>query len=226
MKRFLMKKEGEYTENIFPIKFMQGYITLKEQASFEYEDRKSIFIGEAMPVSSELEALAFIDSAKKRYPDARHHVYAYVLRENSIMRFSDDREPQGTAGMPVLDAIRKNGCTDAVVVVTRYFGGTLLGTGGLVRAYTAAAIGAIEAAEIIRYDIYSEISFSVSYSDYGKIGKLLTDIGFRIDDTVFEADVCISGTLLKENLPEFEEKITEITSGRAKVTVLDEKFAY
>ena len=98
---------------------MESYITIRHRSSFEYEDRKSIFIGEAMPVETEQEALAFIESVKKHYPDARHHVYAYVLRENSIMRFTDDREPQGTAGMPVLDIIRKNGLTDTVVVVTR-----------------------------------------------------------------------------------------------------------
>ena len=117
---------------------MEGYITIKKPSSFEYEDRKSVFIGQAMPVSTEKEALAFIESVRKRYPDARHHVYAYVLRENSIMRFTDDREPQGTAGMPVLDIIRKRGCTDTVIVVTRYFGGILLGTGGLVKAYSSA----------------------------------------------------------------------------------------
>ena len=148
---------------------MNSYITVKERSHYEYEDRKSIFIGEAMPVSSEAEALSFIDGVRKRYPDARHHVYAYFLRENSTMRFTDDREPQGTAGMPVLDSIRKRGVTDAVVVVTRYFGGTLLGTGGLVRAYTAAAVGALEAATIIKYDIYAVVSINISYSDYNKI---------------------------------------------------------
>ena len=132
---------------------MEGYTTVKQYGTAEYEDRKSVFIGEALPVSSEAEALEFLASVKKKYPDARHHVYAYVLRDNSIMRFSDDSEPQGTAGMPVLDVIRKRGCTDVIIVVTRYFGGTLLGTGGLVRAYTAAAVGALESAEIIRYDI-------------------------------------------------------------------------
>ena len=137
---------------------MESYTTVEHSSVFEYEDRKSVFIGECIPVSSEDEAQAFISRVKKKYSDARHHVYAYVLRENSIMRFSDDREPQGTAGMPVLDAIRKNGCTDTAIVVIRYFGGTLLGTGGLVRAYSSAAIGALNAAEIITYDIYSVFS--------------------------------------------------------------------
>ena len=137
---------------------MEDYTTLKEYGTYTYEEKKSVFIGECMPVKTEEEALSFINNIKKKYSDARHHVYAYVLRENSVMRFTDDHEPQGTAGMPVLDIIRKNCCTDVVIVVTRYFGGTLLGTGGLVRAYTAAALGALEAAEIIRYDILSESS--------------------------------------------------------------------
>ena len=154
---------------------MDRYTTVHKEGRFEYEDRKSVFIGTAVPVSTEEEALNFITFIKKKYPDARHHVYAYVLRENSIMRFSDDREPQGTAGMPVLDAIRKRGCTDVAIVVIRYFGGTLLGTGGLVRAYSAAAVGALEAAEIITYDIYTLTDIVVSYSDYPKISPVLSD---------------------------------------------------
>lgn len=205
---------------------MQSYITVKNPSVFEYEDRKSVFIGMAMPVSTEADAISFIDSVKKRYPDARHHVYAYVLRENSTMRFTDDREPQGTAGMPVLDVIRKNGCTDVVIVVTRYFGGTLLGTGGLVRAYTAAAIGALENAEIIRYDIYSSAEFEISYSDYGRISTVLSEVGFRIADTVFEENVKISGSILSSNFESLSEKMTEITSGRVKIKLLGEKFEY
>ena len=179
---------------------MESYITVKQRSYFEYEDRKSVFIGEAMPVSTEAEAIAFIDSVKKHYPDARHHVYAYVLRENSTMRFTDDHEPQGTAGMPVLDIIRKRGCTDVVIVVTRYFGGTLLGTGGLVRAYTTAAVGALEGAEIIRYDIYSSLEISVSYSDYGKVTTCLTDAGFRTESTDYDTSVKIGGRVIKSEL--------------------------
>lgn len=205
---------------------MQSYITVKNRSYFEYEDRKSVFIGMAMPVSTEADALAFIESVKKRYPDARHHVYAYILRENSTMRFTDDREPQGTAGMPVLDVIRKNGCTDVAIVVTRYFGGTLLGTGGLVKAYTSAAVGALENAEIIRYDIYSSVEFEIGYSDYGKISTILADLGFRISDTLFEENVKITGSILKSNLDALREKMTEITSGRVEIRVLTEKFEY
>ena len=205
---------------------MEGYITIKKPSSFEYEDRKSVFIGQAMPVSTEKEALAFIESVRKRYPDARHHVYAYVLRENSIMRFTDDREPQGTAGMPVLDIIRKRGCTDTVIVVTRYFGGTLLGTGGLVHAYTSAALGALEAAEIIRYDVYAKVSIKVNYSDYGKISASLSELGFRTEDTIYDADVSIIGSIIKGRVDELEDNLTEITSGRADFKVLGEEFSY
>ena len=205
---------------------MQGYITVKQASMFEYEDRKSVFIGMAMPVSSEEEALTFIDSVKKRYPDARHHVYAYVLRQNSTMRFTDDREPQGTAGMPVLDVIRKNGCTDVVIVVTRYFGGTLLGTGGLVRAYTSAAIGALESAEIVKYDVYSSAEFEISYSDYGKITNVLAEVGFRISDTIFEENVRIVGSILKSDVDVLSEKLTEITSGKSELKIIGENFSY
>lgn len=205
---------------------MQGYTTIKQYARSEYEEKKSVFIGEALPVQTEAEALAFIESAKKRFSDARHHVYAYVLRDNSIMRFSDDHEPQGTAGMPVLDVIRKNGCTDTVIVVTRYFGGTLLGTGGLVRAYTAAALGALNDAEIIRYDIYTELSISVSYSDYGKISTALADCGFRTDDTDYAADVTLIGRLPKSSLEKLTKELVEITSNRAKIEILGEKFDF
>ena len=203
---------------------MNSYITIKERARFEYEDRKSIFIGEAMPVSTEADAIAFIESVKKTYPDARHHVYAYVLRENSTMRFSDDREPQGTAGMPVLDSIRKNGCTDAVVVVTRYFGGTLLGTGGLVRAYTAAAAGALTAAQIVEYDMYTQLEITVGYSEYNKITSLITDERFRITDTEFLESVRITGKLKSSMVEDFTSQITDITSGRIDVSVIDEAF--
>ena len=205
---------------------MESYITIRHRSSFEYEDRKSIFIGEAMPVETEQEALAFIESVKKHYPDARHHVYAYVLRENSIMRFTDDREPQGTAGMPVLDIIRKNGLTDTVVVVTRYFGGTLLGTGGLVRAYSAAAIGAIEAAEIITYDIYVTLNIETTYSDYQKFSPIFSEVGYRSEDIRYTDKVILTGSVRKVNLESLKDKIVQTTSGRAKIEIIDEKFDF
>ena len=204
----------------------ESYITVKGPSYFEYEDRKSVFIGMAMPVSCEADAIAFIESVKKRYPDARHHVYAYVLRENSTMRFTDDREPQGTAGMPVLDIIRKNGCTDVCIVVTRYFGGTLLGTGGLVRAYTSAALGALEAAEIIRYDIYTGLEIAVSYSDYGKITSILSELGFRTESTEYDVGVRVGGSIVKSELDRLKNALVEATAGRVEIEIIGEEFSY
>lgn len=205
---------------------MEGYTTIQYPSSFEYEDRKSIFIGEALPVSTESEALDFIAQVKKKYSDAKHHVYAYVLRENSIMRFSDDREPQGTAGMPVLDAIRKNGCTDTAIVVTRYFGGTLLGTGGLVRAYSSAATGALREANIITYDIYALLQITATYSDYQRIMPLLSEADFRCEDTRFSDNVTISGKIKKDAKEIFIKKVRETTSGRCNINFLGEKFDF
>ena len=142
------------------------------------------------------------------------------------MRFTDDHEPAGTAGMPVLDIIRKNGCTDTVIVVTRYFGGTLLGTGGLVRAYTSAALGALENAKIIRYDIYSTLKISVSYSDYGKISSAFTDLSFRTEDTVYDTGVTVYGRIIKSNLDDLKALLTELTAGRVEINILSEEFGY
>ena len=205
---------------------MESYITIHHYASFEYEDRKSVFIGEAIPVSTEEETLNFIESIKKKYPDARHHVYAYVLRENSIMRFLDDGEPQGTAGMPVLDVIRKNGLTNTAIVVTRYFGGTLLGTGGLVRAYTAAALGAVQKAEIITYDIYVRLNIETTYSDFQKFAPVFSEMRFRSDDVRYTDKVILNGSIRKQNVDSLIDKLIQITSGRAKVQIIDEKFDF
>ena len=205
---------------------MESYTTILNEATFEYEDRKSIFISTAAPVKTEEEALDFLSYVKKKYPDARHHVYGYVLRENSIMRFSDDREPQGTAGMPTLDAIRKNGCTDTAIVTIRYFGGTLLGTGGLVRAYSAAAIGALNNAKIITYDLYTTVSIKVSYSDYQKITPQISTENFRIKDTKYIDNVVIIGSIASSLSEDFIKKITEITSGRVEIEKISENFEY
>lgn len=205
---------------------MESYITIRHHAEFEYEDRKSIFIAEAMPVETEAEALAFIDSVKKKYPDANHHVYAYVIKENSIARFTDDREPQGTAGLPVLDIIRKRGCTNAAIVVVRYFGGTLLGTGGLVRAYSGAALGALSAAEIITYDIYATYEIEASYSDFQKLGTVFASVGFRQDNIDYAEAVRISGSVQRDSGDSLVDKLIQTTSGRVIVKKTGEKYDF
>ena len=205
---------------------MDSYITIKEYATFTFEDRKSIFIGHAKPVKRESEAIEFIGAVKKKYPDARHWVYAYVLRENSTMRYSDDREPQGTAGMPVLDVIRKNGCSDVVIVVVRYFGGTLLGTGGLVHAYTAAALGALKGGEIVEFNMFTKIKLEVGYSDYQKLGSVFAEFDFLPTDTEYLENVSVIGTVRSEVLENFEKKLCEVSSGRCKTEKLSEFFDF
>lgn len=123
---------------------MNGYKTLRGPASAELTEKRSVFICRVRPVTTEAQALAFLAEVRKQCADARHNVYAYTIRENGIARFSDDGEPHGTAGLPTLDALRKRGIVDAAAVTTRYFGGVLLGTGGLVRAYSQAAAMAVE----------------------------------------------------------------------------------
>lgn len=205
---------------------MDSFITVKKLGEFRFEDRKSVFIGYALPIRNESEAIDFINSVKKKYPDARHWVYAYVLRENSTMRYSDDREPQGTAGMPILDIIRKKSITDVVIVVVRYFGGILLGTGGLVHAYSESAIGALEAAEVIMYNTYTTLSVKLSYSDHGKCSAAFDEFEFITDDIEYAEDVTLNGTVISESEKEFISKITELTSGRCKIELIGREFAY
>ena len=203
-----------------------SYATLKDLCEFHYEDRKSEFIAFARPVSTESEALDFIGAVKKKYPDARHWVYAYVLRENSTARFTDDREPQGTAGMPVLDAIRKNGVTDCVIVVVRYFGGILLGTGGLVHAYSSAALGALRGAKIIHYNLYTFFDIYVSYGDYQKISAALNKFSVKIIDVNYSDNVKIKSSVESDLYDDMITTLSEVTSGRIKIEFLDNKYDF
>ena len=149
------------------------YTTVKKEAHVEFEEKRSLFIGHAIHVESEDEAMEFIKSIKKEYADATHNVWAYHMKGGILARYSDDGEPQGTAGMPVLEAIRKSGVDDVCIVVTRYFGGILLGAGGLVRAYSHSAVIAIEAAEVVVYEPYLEYYLSCGYSEYQKYSNIM-----------------------------------------------------
>lgn len=203
---------------------MTPYTTLKGAGEGRYEEKKSVFLGFARPLANEKEALDFIAEIKGAYPDARHHVYAYLLRENNLTRYSDDREPQGTAGMPTLDLLKKTGCTDAGIVVVRYFGGTLLGTGGLVRAYTASAKAALESAGIVTYQPFCECRVTVGYADYQKILPFFEQFGVLLDDTDFGAEVTVCLAVLQESLARFERELSNLTGGRSVFSVTGERF--
>jgi uncharacterized YigZ family protein len=199
-------------------------ITLEKAASAELTEKKSVFIGYASPVTSEEEAIEFIKTIKKKHADARHNVYAYMLNGGGIARYSDDGEPQGTAGVPVLDIIRKGGFCDAVIVVTRYFGGILLGAGGLVRAYSAAARMAVEAAGIVTYDLFTEFTLTVNYNDHGKLTTLLAEANPLRDGIDYAEGVTLRLALPLDELEDFQTKASEITAGRAVFEVTGERF--
>lgn len=194
---------------------MNHYLTLTRDGTSRYEEKKSVFLGFAKPVSREEDALAWISAIKRQYPDARHHVYAYLLRDGNKSRYTDDGEPSGTAGMPVLEILRKQGLTDCAVVVVRYFGGTLLGTGGLVRAYTAAASDAVRDGQPVTKRLLSSLAISLNYADYQKAGKLLS--GVVVTDVVYSDGVTCHVNLPEEMTDAFIEELNTLTSGRAAV---------
>ncbi len=202
------------------------YTTLEGEGEAEFVEKKSVFIGHAMPVQSEEEAQAYVKKQKNAYMDARHNVWAYMMKGEIVARYSDDGEPQGTAGVPVLDTIRKSGVTDAVVVVTRYFGGILLGAGGLVRAYSHTAKLALEAAHIITYEQYTELELVCSYSDYQRYSAELPRFGAVIDDTQFAEGVTILFSVKDTVVEDVFLRIREMSGGKDAPTVRGKRFDY
>ncbi len=191
-----------------------NYITFGKVGYGRYEEKHSVFLGMAMPVSTEEEAIDAIKAVRSEYPDARHTVYAYRLREGARVRYSDDREPSGTAGVPILDILSKNEYENCLVTVTRYFGGILLGTGGLVRAYTETAQRAILDACPVQKQLLSLFSFSCEYSDYGKFEKLLTDNGATVDGVDFTDKVTLSYAVASASVERIHALLREASAGR------------
>ena len=196
---------------------MELYVTLGKEGESILEVKRSEFLGYANHVTSEAQARAFVDAIRKKHADARHNVYAYVIAENNIVRYSDDGEPQGTAGMPVLDILRKGGITDAVIVVTRYFGGTLLGTGGLVHAYSDTAKAAVEDAGLITLVPYDVFRLTVSYPLYQRLPVLLKGLPIITDSTEFEAEVTVSLAIKAGYADKMLTVIQEASAGKAVV---------
>ncbi|HBF5490771.1 TPA: YigZ family protein [Clostridioides difficile] len=203
---------------------MSNYRTLHEFGTDEITIEKSVFIGYAKPIKSEEEALEFINEIKKKHKDATHNVWAYTVDKNmNIQRYSDDGEPQGTAGIPTLEVIKKEDLRDVAVVVTRYFGGTKLGAGGLVRAYTKGAKLGLEAGKIIYKVMYQEVKVKIDYTQLGKVQNELMNLGYFIKDTVYEDNVEIVVYSRLEDVEKLSEKMIDITSGTGKI-VLGEEF--
>lgn len=202
----------------------KDYKTVLEDASDEFVEKRSRFIGYCKPVKTEQEAIDFINEKRSEHWNATHNVYAYSLREGNIKRYSDDGEPSGTAGMPVLDVIVKNEIFDVVVVVTRYFGGVLLGTGGLVRAYSHGSKIAVEAAKPVIMQNCLVCEARCAYNQYGKVSSLIIGVGAAIDDTVYESDVLVKFHIKPDLLGTLNKKIADATSGEVTVEQKDEQY--
>lgn len=204
-----------------------SYYTVKDEVSFEFEEKKSIFIGNVKRVTSEEEAKEFVSKIKNKYKDARHNVFAYVIGKNmSIQRYSDDGEPQGTAGIPTLDVIKNKKVTDVAVVVTRYFGGILLGTGGLARAYSKAASEVINKGNIVLKVLGKQLSINISYDLLGKLQYAFEQKKWLIDNIEYTDKVIIIAKFETKNLEEVKNDIMEITSGNCSFSEEDERYYF
>lgn len=201
-----------------------SYKTVLKESESLIVEKKSKFISSVFPVDNEPDAIAYLNSVKSKYPDATHHVYAYIIDENNIFRYSDDGEPSGTAGMPVLDTIRKEGIVDVLVVVTRYFGGTLLGTGGLVHAYGASAKEGLNKSEIITRCLCNIVSVTVDYTLSGKIQYKIASENYILEDTVYDERVTFFICCMPDTTEKFINEITDLTNGKAVCEVTDNKY--
>lgn len=201
---------------------MKNYKTLHSFGVDEYTVEKSVFIGYAKPIETEEEAIEFVNEIKKKHKDARHNVWAYTVGENmNIQRYSDDGEPQGTAGIPTLEVIKKEDLRNVVVVVTRYFGGIKLGAGGLVRAYTKGAKIGIEAGQIIQKVEYIEVSITIDYNLIGKVQNEIMNLGYTVKDTNYSDVVEIIVFARKDEADSLKSKIIDITSATAIIDYSD-----
>ncbi|RDY23064.1 YigZ family protein [Romboutsia maritimum] len=202
---------------------MGSYKTVHEFNKDEIIIEKSTFIGYAKPIKTEEEAVAFVNEIKKKHKDATHNVWAYTVGQNmNIQRYSDDGEPQGTAGIPTLEVIKKEDLRDIVVVVTRYFGGVKLGAGGLVRAYTKGAKVGIEAAKVIEKVMYQEVRIKIDYNQLGKIQNEIMNMGYFVKDTIYEDNVEMIVYSRLEEVENLTSRMTDITSATAVISLGEE----
>lgn len=190
----------------------------------QFEEKKSVFIGYSAPVESEEEALDWISKIKEKHKDATHNCWAYVLGENKIIqRFDDDGEPSGTAGIPILEVIKREDLTNICVVVTRYFGGTLLGSGGLIRAYSKGAKIAIDAGKIVDMAPYKLMAYTYDYVNHGKIMNLIETENYKLIDALYTDVVEIHILVSEKRVDNLSKSLLNITSGQVKSEVLEER---
>ena len=202
----------------------EDYLTPADYGEAEFIEKRSRFIGRVWPVESEAEALEHLKEIRAKHWDATHNVYAYILREGGTMRYSDDGEPQGTSGMPTLTVFRGKEIQNVLCIVTRYFGGILLGTGGLVRAYSQTAKLALAEAGIARVREWEVLLIAAPYGMYEKIRRELELAGAVVTGTDFGADVSLEALLEKGKSEALSRRLQELSSGAVEALILGSKF--
>ncbi len=195
------------------------YKTIAAACEARFVEKKSEFIGYLCPVQTEEQAVAFVERIRAMHRKATHNCYAYILRENNTVRHSDDGEPGGTAGVPIYEVLRKEGLTDVCCVVTRYFGGILLGAGGLVRAYTKGAKDAVDAAEIKQMAMAAQVDIAVDYGLYGRLAQIFADFDARVGREDFADNVRITVFIREENADKLCEKLVDSCNGNIDVKI-------
>ncbi len=199
---------------------MANYKSIHKYGRDEIIINKSRFIGTATPVENEEQAVEFIEKIKKEFKDASHNCYAYVIGENKgIQRYSDDGEPSGTAGMPILNVINQENIVNAAVVVTRYFGGVLLGAGGLVRAYTKGCKIGLEGGIIVDKNLYYDVSFDLDYTLLGKMDNELLLSSFIVKDKIYSDRVDFKLIVKEDETEKLRALVNEITSGKSVISI-------
>lgn len=209
---------------VFLVTMEDFYYTTAMENQDEFVEKHSRFIGYCKPITTEQEALDFINEKRKKHYDATHNVYAYSLKNGFIKRYSDDGEPQGTAGVPVLEVLTKRQIVDTVIVVTRYFGGTMLGAGGLVRAYSHGAKIALEASKIVKMEKCFSCTIEMGYEWYGKLSGVIPECGGIIDNSDFLQNVVINFHIPVYAISPFQKKLADITNGQLEVKICGEGY--
>ena len=203
---------------------MEPYFVPAGNSEAEFTEKHSRFIGRVWRADTEQEALECLREMRERHRDATHNVYAYCIRENNTTRYSDDGEPSGTAGLPTLNVFNAGEITNVCCVVTRYFGGTLLGAGGLVRAYVKAAKLALEAAGVARMAQWRQLHISCDYAFYERAKRLLEEYEAVVSDTDFGADVTIEVLVREDRAEAFNAALIDQSNGRARGEVAGSRF--
>ncbi len=198
------------------------YRTIADRCEAKFIEKKSEFIGYLAPVETEEQAIAFVEEIRAMHRKATHNCYAYILRENGTARHSDDGEPSGTAGVPIYEVLRKEGLVDVACVVTRYFGGIMLGAGGLVRAYTKGAKDAVDAADIKVMAYAQRLTVEVEYSLYGRLGQIFADFGVRVENEDFADSVKITLCVRCESVEGLTARLIDACNGKVDVQNVQE----